>query len=105
MNILRDVFHIYSDSFHNTDRDVKYKILQQLFFLISNDIIKVKVYSKEEYKELTDGLNDDELLDITCKMRTGIHFATPVFDGALESEIRDMLVESGVDECVHAGFV
>ena len=57
-----------------------------------------KVYSEAEYHELTDGLSDEELFDLAMKLKTGIHVATPVFDGALESEIRQILVEAGMDE-------
>lgn len=57
-----------------------------------------KIYSKVEYKQLTDGLTDQEILDMTRKMKTGLHMATPVFDGAQESEIRALLVESGMSE-------
>jgi DNA-directed RNA polymerase subunit beta len=56
------------------------------------------IYSKDEYSRLTDGLSDDALVDMMCKYGRGIHVATPVFDGASESEIRQLLVESGVDE-------
>ncbi|OKY74740.1 MAG: DNA-directed RNA polymerase subunit beta [Desulfobulbaceae bacterium DB1] len=57
-----------------------------------------KIYSAKEYAELTDGLTDQDLLDMGRKMGTGIHIATPVFDGATEAEIRGMLVESGCEE-------
>ncbi len=57
-----------------------------------------KVYSEAEYKEITDGVSDADLLDMTRKMRDGLHMATPVFDGAKEGEIRELLVEAGVDE-------
>lgn len=57
-----------------------------------------KIYSKEEYKKLTQGLADDEILKMARNMDVGIHMATPVFDGAHEAEIRDLLVESGCDE-------
>jgi len=57
-----------------------------------------KIYSKAEYKQLTDGLTDQEILDMTRKMKTGLHMATPVFDGAQELEIRALLVESGMSE-------
>ena len=57
-----------------------------------------QIYSQAEYERLTEGLNDDELLDLMCKYGRGIHVATPVFDGASESEIRQLLVEAGVDE-------
>jgi len=56
------------------------------------------VYSDEEYKEITDGLSDEELVDKMCKYGHGIHMATPVFDGASEEEIRHLLIEGGVDE-------
>ncbi len=57
-----------------------------------------KIYSKDEYQRLTEGLTDDQLLDMMRKYGHGIHVATPVFDGASESEIRQSLVEAGVDE-------
>jgi len=57
-----------------------------------------QIYSKDEYARLTEGLSDDELLDVMRKYGRGIHVATPVFDGASESEIRQALVDSGVDE-------
>jgi len=57
-----------------------------------------KVYSAEEYGQLTEGLTDEELLVLARRMGTGLHIATPVFDGAHESEIRSLLVEAGMDE-------
>jgi len=56
------------------------------------------LYSAKEYKELTDSMSDDELLDYCRKMDGGIHVATPVFDGADEGEIRKMLDIAGLDE-------
>ncbi|MCI5131164.1 MAG: DNA-directed RNA polymerase subunit beta, partial [Candidatus Electrothrix sp. EH2] len=56
------------------------------------------VYSEEEYQELTAGLTDEELIDKMRKYAHGIHIATPVFDGASEAEIRNLLIEAGVDE-------
>jgi len=80
------------------------KLGEQLYELGRQNELKVvkeklkKIYSKEEYAELTEGLSDDEFLDMTRKMKNGLHMATPVFDGAKESEIRQMLVEADVDE-------
>ena len=65
------------------------------------DAIKTKmqaVYSKEEYKKITGDLSDAELFDWCRKHYRGIHVATPVFDGAPEEQIRELLVEAGVDE-------
>ena len=56
------------------------------------------VYSKAEYAAIVDARTDDQLLDWARKHRTGVHMATPVFDGAAEKEIRSLLVEAGVDE-------
>jgi DNA-directed RNA polymerase subunit beta len=57
-----------------------------------------KIYSQEEYQQLTEGLDDEGLLDMARKYRHGLHVATPVFDGATEAEIREMLIEANVDE-------
>lgn len=57
-----------------------------------------EVYSSQEYQAFIDGITDDELLDLMSKYGRGIHVATPVFDGASESEIRQSLVDAGVDE-------
>jgi DNA-directed RNA polymerase subunit beta len=56
------------------------------------------IYDKAEYQQLTNGLTDDELLDMARKYDSGLHIATPVFDGAAEAEIRDLLVQSDFDE-------
>jgi len=58
----------------------------------------MKIYSAKDYAALTEGLSDDALLDMARKMGTGLHIATPVFDGATEAEIRGMLVEAGCEE-------
>ena len=56
------------------------------------------LYSEDEYERLTEGLDDDALLDLLRKYGHGIHVASPVFDGASEAEIRKLLVEAGMDE-------
>jgi len=40
------------------------------------------------------GLNDEELIDLADGFREGIPFATPVFDGARETEIRHLIEEA-----------
>src|SRR5690348_8416289 len=47
-------------------------------------------------------LEDDELLEIAEGFREGIPFATPVFDGAREAEIRHLLEVAGLP---HAGKI
>jgi DNA-directed RNA polymerase subunit beta len=47
-------------------------------------------------------LSDDELLEVAEGFREGIPFATPVFDGAREAEIRHLLEVAGLP---HAGKI
>jgi DNA-directed RNA polymerase subunit beta len=80
------------------------KLGEQLQQFAENQEIKAlkekmkTIYSAEEYKKITSGVADKELLDRARKYGQGVHIATPVFDGAAESEIRSLLVESGMDE-------
>jgi DNA-directed RNA polymerase subunit beta len=57
-----------------------------------------QIYSTKEYNDNFKDLSNDELLDRARKYGSGVHIATPVFDGAAEEEIRALLVEAGVDE-------
>jgi DNA-directed RNA polymerase subunit beta len=57
-----------------------------------------KIYSQEECAKIIGNQSDEELLDWARKHQRGLHVASPVFDGAEEVQIRQLLVESGVDE-------
>ncbi len=50
-----------------------------------------KIYNHSGKKEDLDSLSDDELIDLAKHLRKGVPFATPVFDGASEEDIHDML--------------
>ena len=41
-------------------------------------------------------LSDKEVLDLAENLKDGVPFATPVFDGATEHEIKDMLELAGL---------
>ena len=41
-------------------------------------------------------MNDDEVSELADNFKDGIPFATPVFDGAKEKDISDLLEKSGV---------
>ena len=57
------------------------------------------VYNKVGNKpEDIKGLSDEEVLELAANLRKGVPMATPVFDGAAEAEIKDMLTMSGIDE-------
>ncbi len=57
-----------------------------------------KVYNTSGKQEDLKSFTDEEILDLSRNLRGGVPMATPVFDGAEESEIKDMLVLAGLPE-------
>jgi DNA-directed RNA polymerase subunit beta len=57
-----------------------------------------KVYNTSGKKEDIDSLNDDEVVAMCNNLRGGVPMATPVFDGAHESEVKQMLELAGLPE-------
>jgi DNA-directed RNA polymerase subunit beta len=51
----------------------------------------VKAYHNADEKKRILGMSKGEVLSFARKIRRGVHCATPVFDGARESDIRDLL--------------
>ena len=49
-------------------------------------------------KEDLDSFSDDEIMELAHNLRKGVPMATPVFDGAAESEIKQMLKLAGMNE-------
>lgn len=50
-----------------------------------------KVYNISGKKEKVNTFTDAEIIDLASNLKDGVPFATPVFDGAKESEIKEML--------------
>ncbi len=50
-----------------------------------------KVYNTSGKQEDLKSFSDDEIMELAGNLREGVPMATPVFDGAHESEVRDML--------------
>ncbi|MBX2847027.1 MAG: DNA-directed RNA polymerase subunit beta [Acidiferrobacterales bacterium] len=50
-----------------------------------------KVYNTSGKSEDLSQLNDDEVIEMAGNLRKGVPMATPVFDGAAETEIKNML--------------
>jgi len=66
------------------------------------DVKKVKarlkdVYGDKDYRSEISSLQDAEVLELAENLRGGIPIATPVFDGAIESDIVEMLDLAGLD--------
>jgi DNA-directed RNA polymerase subunit beta len=56
-----------------------------------------KIFNKANDKKLIGQMDDQQLVSFTSYYKDGVFMATPVFDGAKESEIKDLLVEAGLD--------
>ena len=55
-----------------------------------------KIYNQSGKKEDLLSLSDNEILALAENLTQGVPFATPVFDGATEEEIKDMLELAGL---------
>jgi DNA-directed RNA polymerase subunit beta len=56
------------------------------------------IYSSSEFDRFVNGSSDEEIKSFIRKLKGGILMATPVFDGADEREVRDMLAMAGLPE-------
>ena len=55
-----------------------------------------RIFERADAHEMIDGFNDQQVIDFSGHYRQGVHMATPVFDGAKESEIKALLEEAGL---------
>src|SRR5258706_6048430 len=55
-----------------------------------------KIYNHTGKKEDLASLADNEIMELAANLENGVPFATPVFDGATETEIKDMLELAGL---------
>jgi len=55
-----------------------------------------KVYSSGTQAENIDSLGDEAIMSLAENLKSGVPFATPVFDGATEKEIKEMLDLAGM---------
>ena len=58
-----------------------------------------KLYNSDAaIKENLNSLSNNEIMTLAGNLRDGMPVATPVFDGAKESQIKSLLTEAGLDE-------
>jgi DNA-directed RNA polymerase subunit beta len=55
------------------------------------------IYGKETYKEDIAGMSEGELSELAGNLTNGVPMATPVFDGAREDDIVEMLDHAGLE--------
>src|SRR3546814_13849974 len=56
------------------------------------------IYSKQEYADKINDLADEQVLELCDNLRRGVPMATPVFDGAHEPDIVEMLEKANFDK-------
>ena len=56
------------------------------------------VYGEKAYKEDVSILKENELMEMCENIRNGIPIATPVFDGAVEADINELLAAAGLNK-------
>ncbi len=55
-------------------------------------------YGSDDFKKQIKGLSADNLLTVASNVKKGVPIATPVFDGAKESDVTEALRRAGLDE-------
>ena len=55
-----------------------------------------EVYGKKEYAAKLEKLDDSDIVEIASNMKNGLPISTPVFDGAREADINEMLKMAGL---------
>jgi DNA-directed RNA polymerase subunit beta len=56
-----------------------------------------EIYGESDYRKLFAGMEDDDLIKQAAEMRHGVPIATPVFDGAREDDIVQLLKAADLD--------
>ncbi len=56
----------------------------------------LEIYNMNDHQNIIKNMGDDEILELGQNLKDGIPFATPVFDGAKEKDITNLLSQSGV---------
>ena len=54
------------------------------------------IYGEKQYKNDIEPMNEDEKLEMISNLKNGVPMATPVFDGAHEDDINNMLELAGL---------
>ena len=72
------------------------KLLEEQKIGALRDKVK-KIFDDLSLTAMIDGFDDKEVCEFVEDYKDGVHMATPVFDGAKETEIKSLLTESGLN--------
>ncbi|MGD9638233.1 MAG: DNA-directed RNA polymerase subunit beta [Alphaproteobacteria bacterium] len=84
--------HAFGEQITRLLEDIKYnkKNIDDLKDTLLN------VYGKETFRKEIASLDDEKVLELSENLKKGVPIATPVFDGAKEKDIVDMLEKAGL---------
>jgi len=54
-----------------------------------------EIYDSKEIRRFIDELKDEEVVELTKRLKEGVPIESPVFDGATEEEVKEMLKITG----------
>jgi DNA-directed RNA polymerase subunit beta len=57
-----------------------------------------EIYESREIRRFIDELKDEEVVELTRRLKEGVPIESPVFDGATEEEVKEMLKITGLPE-------
>lgn len=57
-----------------------------------------EIYESKEIRRFIDEMSDEEVLEFTKRLNEGVPIESPVFDGATEKEVKDLLRSTGLPE-------
>jgi DNA-directed RNA polymerase subunit beta len=94
---IRDLLELIVDPLTGTNRlettpQSKKEVTDQIRHIL------LAAYKSSSHAKFVESLNDGDLLELARREMTGVRVATPVFDAARESEIRELLTFAGVPE-------
>jgi DNA-directed RNA polymerase subunit beta len=93
---IRELVESICDSLSGADRPhttptMKAEVTKQI-----RDIL-LMAYKGSSHEKFITGLSDQDTLDLARREMTGVRVATPVFDAARETEVRELLEFTGMD--------
>ena len=56
------------------------------------------VYPKAQFEREVEGMDDTQVIEQGKNLGRGVPMGTPVFDGAVEADVRSLLTQAGLSE-------
>ncbi len=75
---------------------LRYMVEEKFGVAAMRDHVKKIFDGDEELAKLVSKLSEEDVRQLATKLRSGVHYASPVFDGAQESQIKNTLALAGL---------